>query len=267
MAGNTNLARLDYGNWVPWKLLAALFAAALVLFVLSLFLLYLVIGAVVFVVILMVFAYERYMFSPRGGNVQAKLWDLLVSHLDWDGNGHIIDIGCGSGPVTIRVAKKYPRAEVLGLDYWGKAWEYSKAKCEQNAKIENVQDRVSFQKGDAAKLPFEDGFFDAAVSNLAFHEVGSAKDKRDVLKEALRVVRKGGAPSGEKRGQIRLPGPLHHEAPLPYRNQRSTGFNQELGGRERQLREDDGSQDRPQTVAGDGVNHLGKKVEGFILVL
>ena len=192
MAGNTNLARLDYGNWVPWKLLAALFAAALVLFVLSLFLLYLVIGAVVFVVILMVFAYERYMFSPRGGNVQAKLWDLLVSHLDWDGNGHVIDIGCGSGPVTIRVAKKYPRAEVLGLDYWGKAWEYSKAKCEQNAKIENVQDRVSFQKGDAAKLPFEDGFFDAAVSNLAFHEVGSAKDKRDVLKEALRVVRKGG---------------------------------------------------------------------------
>ncbi|HYA55929.1 MAG TPA: class I SAM-dependent methyltransferase [Nitrososphaerales archaeon] len=192
MAENTNSARLDYGNWVPWKLLAALFAAALVLFVLSLFLLYLVIGAVVFVVILMVFAYERYMFSPRGGNVQAKLRDLLVSHLDWDGNGHIIDIGCGSGPVTIRVAKKYPRAEVLGLDYWGKAWEYSKAKCEQNAKIENVQDRVSFQKGDAAKLPFEDGFFDAAVSNLAFHEVGSAKDKRDVLKEALRVVRKGG---------------------------------------------------------------------------
>mgnify|MGYP000523745680 CR=1 FL=1 len=32
--------------------------------------------------------------------------------------------------------------------------------------------------------------FDAAVSNFVFHEVRSAKDKRDVVKEALRVVKK-----------------------------------------------------------------------------
>lgn len=81
---------------------------------------------------------------------------------------------------------------MVGLDYWGKIWEYSKEKCERNARIEKVDSRVSFLKGDAAKLPFEDGYFDAAVSNLAFHEIGTVPDKRDVLKEALRVVRKGG---------------------------------------------------------------------------
>ncbi len=42
-------------------------------------------------------------------------------------------------------------------------------------------------------LDFPDETFDAAVSNFVFHEVRSAKNKRDVVKEALRVVKKGGA--------------------------------------------------------------------------
>lgn len=192
MGGKTDSAVPDYGNWVSWKLLLTLGIAAGVLLVLSLLSLYLLIGVVLVLAAFAIFAYQRYLFSPRGGNAQVKLWDLLVEHLDWDGNGQAIDIGCGSGPVAIRVAKKYPNAKVIGIDYWGRVWEYSKAKCERNARIEGVEGRVSFQKGDAAALPFEDGFFDAAVSNFAFHEVGSAKDKRDVLKEALRVVKKGG---------------------------------------------------------------------------
>ena len=55
-----------------------------------------------------------------------------------------------------------------------------------------MADRVAFQKANAVDLPFDDGSFDAAVSNFVFHEVRDAKDKRDVLKEALRVVRRGG---------------------------------------------------------------------------
>jgi ubiquinone/menaquinone biosynthesis C-methylase UbiE len=41
-------------------------------------------------------------------------------------------------------------------------------------------------------LPFADGAFDVAVSNLTFHEVSDIKDKKDAIKEALRVVKKGG---------------------------------------------------------------------------
>ena len=53
--------------------------------------------------------------------------------------------------------------------------------------------RGRFEKGDAAKLAFPDETFDAVVSNFAFHEVRTAKDKRDVVREALRVLKKGGA--------------------------------------------------------------------------
>jgi len=91
------------------------------------------------------------------------------------------------------MAKRFPAARVPGIDYWAGKWEYSRAVCERNATIEGVADRVNFQKASASALPFEAGSFDAAVSNLVFHEVSDTNDKREVIKEALRVVRKGGA--------------------------------------------------------------------------
>lgn len=51
---------------------------------------------------------------------------------------------------------------------------------------------VTFQKASAATLPFDDNSMDVVVSNLVFHEVGDVKDKKEVIREALRVVKKGG---------------------------------------------------------------------------
>jgi len=193
MAAEALATEPDYGNWSSWKLLLGLGVAAVVLFFLSFFSVYFLIAAIAVLAEFAFLAYGRFMLSPRGGNRQEKLWDLLIQRLEWDGNGRAVDIGCGSGAVAIRLARKYPDARIVGLDYWGRMWEYSEAKCEQNARIEKVADRVSFQKGDAAKLPFADEAFDAAVSNDTFHNVRGVKDKRTVLREALRIVRKGGS--------------------------------------------------------------------------
>ncbi|NLE75476.1 MAG: class I SAM-dependent methyltransferase [Chloroflexi bacterium] len=43
-----------------------------------------------------------------------------------------------------------------------------------------------------ATLPFADGQFDAAMSNLAFHATSDARDKREPVRETLRVIKKGG---------------------------------------------------------------------------
>lgn len=136
-------------------------------------------------------------------DVMAKVHQNLVDHLPWDqtrqaagvtdGSGTILDIGCGAGALTNRCALTFPNAKLIGIDYWGAEWSYAQEQCEQNARIEGVSDRVSFEKGDAAQLAFADECFDAAVSNFVFHEVRSVKDKRDVVREALRVVRRGGA--------------------------------------------------------------------------
>ena len=49
-----------------------------------------------------------------------------------------------------------------------------------------------FQKASALKLPFKDEYFDAVISNLCYYEVDETKDKREVIREALRVIKKGG---------------------------------------------------------------------------
>ncbi len=98
----------------------------------------------------------------------------------------------GNAALTIKFAQKYPRARVVGIDSWGGRWEYSKKTCERNAEIEGVNEHVTFQKASASALPFDDEYFDAAVSNLVFHEVSDVADKREIIREALRVVKKGG---------------------------------------------------------------------------
>ena len=187
------VGKLDYGNWVSRKLLYVSGGLGLGFLGLSLVLPVLAIVAAFFLVAFAYFAYARYLFSSTGGNIQARIRDLVLEQLDWDGEGTVLDIGCGNALLTIQAALKYPRAQVTGIDYWGGKGEYSQSVCERNAAIEGVAERVTFQKASASALPFEEGAFDAVVSNLVFHEVSDAKDKRDVIKEALRVVKKGGA--------------------------------------------------------------------------
>lgn len=58
--------------------------------------------------------------------------------MNWDGKGKILDIGTGSGSLIIKLAKNFPKSFLTGIDYWGGNWEYSKAKCQQNAEIEGA---------------------------------------------------------------------------------------------------------------------------------
>ncbi|MBN2085727.1 MAG: class I SAM-dependent methyltransferase [Anaerolineales bacterium] len=181
-----------YGNWVSNKLLYISGILGVVFGGASFWAPILVIVALFFILCFFYFAYARYQFSPRGGNLQARIRGLVLDYLKWDGNGEALDIGCGNGPLAIEMAKKYKNAKVIGMDYWGNAWDYSQKVCEENAALEGVSDRATFQKASAAKLPYPDGRFDAVVSNFVFHEVAGVKNKRDLVKEALRVVKKGG---------------------------------------------------------------------------
>ena len=61
---------------------------------------------------------------------------------------------------------------------------------ENNAEVEDVTN-TSFQKGDATKLDFADETFDAVTSNYVYHNITGA-NKQKLLKETLRVLKKGG---------------------------------------------------------------------------
>ena len=189
MSGST---QLDYGNWVSKKFIYLPAILAIIFCGLSFLSLFFLMGAFIFLIPTVYFIYAYFQFSPGGANLQAKIRDLVLGQLSWNGEGKLLDIGCGNGALAIEAAKKYPEAQITGIDYWGGQWEYSKSACEKNAQIAGVAERTTFQKASAAKLPFPDGFFDVAVSNFVFHEVQDAKDKREVVKEALRALKRGG---------------------------------------------------------------------------
>ena len=196
-----------YGNWISNKRIRSTFIMCVLFAVLTvaafilaatcgiLIIILGVVSALIAALMLVAGVYfisAKEKFSYTGGNIQNKITNLVIDHIKWDGNGRAIDIGCGSGALSVKLAKKYADAQITGVDYWGGSWEYQKEQCERNALLEGVEGRIEFVQGSASKLPFKDGEFHLAVSNLVFHEVKDVSDKRDCIKEALRVVKKGG---------------------------------------------------------------------------
>ena len=78
---------------------------------------------------------------------------------------------------------------MIGVDYWGAVYNYSKALCEKNAAREGVASRCVFQHGDAKQLDFPDESFDVVISNYVYHNVMGA-DMQKLLLESLRVLKK-----------------------------------------------------------------------------
>jgi len=191
MSKQTN-RKPDYGNWVSKRLLYVSGTLGLAFLGVSFWSPILLFLAFFFILAFAYFVYARLKFSPAGGNLQKNIRDLVFAYLEWDGLGQALDIGCGNGPLAIELAKKFTESQVIGIDYWGGAWDYSQNICEKNAELEGVSKKVTFQKASASRLPFNDESFDAVVSNFVFHEVADTKDKRELVKEALRVVKKGG---------------------------------------------------------------------------
>ena len=136
-------------------------------------------------------AWIRKQYAFGGGGMMERVHQVVLSHLDFDGQGQLLEVGCGSGPLSIRAALMWPEAKVTGIDYWGAAYGYGQAMCEKNAASEGAAARCVFKHGDANKLDFPDESFDAVVSNYVYHNI-MGSDKRTLLLETLRVLKKGG---------------------------------------------------------------------------
>lgn len=116
------------------------------------------------------------------GGLEATGKLLELCHVNED--SYILDVGCGAGQSACYIAKKHG-CRVVGVDIVEKMVERSR----ERSVSEGVEDRVEFRVADAQDLPFEDGIFDAVITEsvTAFPE-----DKQRAVKEYARVTRPGG---------------------------------------------------------------------------
>ena len=71
------------------------------------------------------------------------------------GPKRVLDLGTGTGLAAFVVAQRFPEAEVVGVDLAPGMVEQARQRTPPE-----LAERVRFEQGDAAKLPFEDGAFD-----------------------------------------------------------------------------------------------------------
>jgi len=99
------------------------------------------------------------------------------------GDGAVLDVGCGTGEITARLAEAYPGATFVGIDLEEPHLERARKRCAAFGA------RTRFEVGDAMALAFADATFDYVVCR---HVIQAVPDPARALAEIRRVLRPGG---------------------------------------------------------------------------
>jgi SAM-dependent methyltransferase len=112
--------------------------------------------------------------------MQNEILPSLVQHADLGDD--LLEIGPGPGAATEWLRHRVKRLTALEID------EAAAAKLAERYAGSNVEVVV----GDATKLSYPDGSFDAVGSFTMLHHVPTRELQNNILAEALRVLRPGG---------------------------------------------------------------------------
>jgi ubiquinone/menaquinone biosynthesis C-methylase UbiE len=119
-------------------------------------------------------------FHPGGLVTTRRLGELLALNP----SSRVLDVACGNGTTAVFLAKEFG-CQVTGIDYGQKNIDSARVLAE----VEQLKDRVQFEKSDAETLPFADASFDAVVCECAFC---TFPQKSSAAAEFFRVLQPGG---------------------------------------------------------------------------
>jgi ubiquinone/menaquinone biosynthesis C-methylase UbiE len=114
----------------------------------------------------------------------AKIHTTLVAQAELADGHRVLEIGSGTGNLTICTKRSRPGADVIGVDPDPLALARAQRKL-------RGRPAVRFDHGYAQKLPYHDGEYDRVLSSLMFHHLDSDA-KSAAAAEAFRVLRPGG---------------------------------------------------------------------------
>ena len=99
--------------------------------------------------------------------------------------GKVLDAGTGPGTLVRALARSFPGLQVYGIDLSEDMIGLARA----HARREQLEERVHFESGNVAHLPYPDQSFDVVVSTISMHHWFELEQP---LRELYRVLRPGG---------------------------------------------------------------------------
>lgn len=97
----------------------------------------------------------------------------------------LLDVGCGTGALTISLRRMFTHGQVIGVD----PGEAMIDRARRKAAAQGLE--IDFRLGHGQRLPVDDNEVDAVTMSKALHHVAQG-EVPDVLAEVRRVLRPGG---------------------------------------------------------------------------
>jgi ubiquinone/menaquinone biosynthesis C-methylase UbiE len=112
----------------------------------------------------------------------ARAREELIKQASIQPNQRVLDLGCGTGTLVVLLKRKYPAAEIVGVDPDPKALQRAQKK------IRRAGVAVQLDEGFADELPYEAGTFDRVLSSFMLHHL-EEHEREKTLREVLRVLK------------------------------------------------------------------------------
>jgi ubiquinone/menaquinone biosynthesis C-methylase UbiE len=121
----------------------------------------------------------------KWGMCEATFKRHLIQHAYLQPGMRVLDLGCGTGTLTILIKQTHPEAEVIGLDGDLAVLKIARSKANQAGV------NITLDYGMAFQLPYPDNSFDRVLSSLVIHHL-TTDNKQRAIQEIYRILRPGG---------------------------------------------------------------------------
>jgi ubiquinone/menaquinone biosynthesis C-methylase UbiE len=115
----------------------------------------------------------------------AKVHRALIEQAHLADGQRVLEIGCGTGNLSLRAKRSRPGIELIGSDPDPRALAVAQRKAR------NIRG-MSFERGYSQRLPYADASFDRVLSSLMLHHLDDDA-KAATAAEIRRVLRPGGS--------------------------------------------------------------------------